>query len=337
LLLYNPLPQVNSRQGLWQLLEAVIITVGWTYEMFWGLVLSGAVLGAVGGLYVRPFPLPAGWEEYDHRDPQMALNVAVTAVPSAAVAAVMAAALFSGLPGALIRSAADHGLVLSPSPQGVLARPVGTAMLIYLVALAALALVTPHEARQASHRPGLDEVKMAAWVGILMPPALASLLYLINPAVTLTPVVVSVLLVSGGLCVSQIQTLRGLILPKRAILPPPANLREAVFFGSIARSQARRLVVLCVGCGLAMMAPVYVSVGAAVLSLVLIPVTLMPVFVGGSVAAAVNPAALVQRLFVAQAALGLGLMGGAALVLTIIYLFYLWLGRRFSRASSQEV
>jgi hypothetical protein len=79
-----------------------------------------------------------------------------------------------------------------------------------------------------------------------------------------------------------------------------------------------------------MMAPAYVSLGAPVLSLLLMPVALMPAFVGTPGGAGFNPVALVQRLFVAQAALGVGLMGGAALVLILIYLFYLWLGRRFS-------
>jgi hypothetical protein len=324
----------NAGRSIWLHVESTIRIVWWTGETFWALALVGAVLGAVGGLYVRPFPPPAGWEPYDQRHPQMALNAAITAVPSAAGAALLAAYIYSVLLGQL-RSVV--GLTFSLPPQGVLLWPVVTALLIYLVSLAALALVTPHEARQARHRCGLDEVKMAAWVGIFVPPALAVLLYLINPALALTPTVFSVLLVSGALCVSQILTLRALILPKRAQLPPPVNPMEALLFGSISRSQGPRLVVLCLGCGLAVMAPAYVGVGAAALSLGLMSMPLQSVFLGGSVGTALSQAALVQRLYLAQPALALGLMGGAALALCVLYLFYLQLGRWFSQTVSREV
>ena len=321
-------PPAEATWMVWLNLEAAVRTVWWTDELFWALVTIGAGLGAVGGLYVRPFPPPAGWEEFDKHEAQMALNVAITAVPSAAVAVLLAAMFFSGLPGALIQGATIYTLTLTLSPYGTLTWPVVTALLMYLIALAALALVTPHEARQANHRLGLDEVRMAAWVGIFVPPALAVLLFLVNPGLVLTPTVLGVLLVSGGLCYSLLMTLRRLILPKRATLPPPAHRVEALLFGSIARSHGPRLVVLCLGCGLAMGAPLYVAVGAPALSLMLMPRTW-----GGS---GLDPAGVVQRLFLAQAALGVGLVGGTALVLIVIYLFYLWLGRRFSRKSLHE-
>ncbi len=324
-------PPADAAWMVWLNLEAAMRTVWWTEEAFWVLAIIGTGLGAVGGLYVRPFPPAAGWEEFDRREPQMALNVAITAVPSAAAAALLAAVFFSGLPSALMQGAAKYTLTLTLSPYGTLTWPVVTALLMYLIALAALALVTPHEARQAEHRLGLDEVRMAAWVGIFVPPALAILLFLVNPALALTPTVLSLYLVSGALCYSQVMTLRRLILPKRATLPPPARRVEALLFGSIARSRGPRLVVLCLGCGLAVIAPLYVTVGAPVLSLML-----MPSVLGGPGSAALEPASVVQRLFLAQAALGLGLLGGTALALIVIYLFYLWLGRRFSRTSLLE-
>jgi hypothetical protein len=85
-----------------------------------------------------------------------------------------------------------------------------------------------------------------------------------------------------------------------------------------------------------MMAPVYISGGAAALSEVLLSVTLLPLFIGVSLTG-LEPVALVQQLYMAQAAASLGLMGGAALVLSALYLFYLWLGRWFSRVSMREV
>ena len=320
-----------EKPGAQLLYEAVIHVVWWTQGAFWALALVGAGLGALGGLYVRPFPPPAGWEEFDRREPQMALNASITAVASGAVAALLAAALFSGLSGALSRSAAERSIVSSLSPQVVLLAPVVTALLIYVISLGALAMVTSHEARRAEHRRGLDEVRMAAWVGIFVPPTLLVLLLLISPAVDIAPLVLSLLLASQALSLRQIIVLRSVILPRRATLPPAAKPAEALLVGSIARSRGPRLAILCAGCGLAMMSPAYVSVGAAVLSLVLIPLPLMPVFAGALPAVALDPVMLVRRLYLGQAALGLGLTAGAAVVLTAIYLFYLWLGRRFAR------
>ena len=80
-----------------------------------------------------------------------------------------------------------------------------------------------------------------------------------------------------------------------------------------------------------MVAPFYVAVGAPVLSFML-----MPPVLGGPGSAGLDPASVVQRLFLAHAALGVGLLGGTALVLIVIYLFYLWLGRRFSPTSLHE-
>ncbi len=330
-LLQSSLPSAAvEKPGAQLLYEAVIHVVWWTQGAFWALALVGAGLGALGGVYVRPFPPPAGWEEFDRREPQMAMNVSITAVASGAVAALLAGALFSGLSGALSRSLAERSMAFGLSPQVVLLGPVVTALLIYVISLGALALVTPHEARRADHRCGLDEVRMAAWVGIFVPPALLVLLLLLSPAVDIAPLVLSLLLVSQALSLRQIIVLRSLILPRRALLPPPAKPAEALLFGSIARSRGSRLSVLCAGCGLAMMSPAYVSVGAAVLSLVLVPLPLMPILAGALPAAALDPVLLIRRLYWGQAALGLGLVVGATAVLTAIYLFYLWLGRRFA-------
>ncbi len=298
--------------------QAVSWTVWWTCGSFWVLMLSGMFLGAAGGFYA--VPSPHAWLADDKQAPQMALNGTLTALPATAVAVLLTAGVFSPLAAMLQRSPG-----LGPwLPGSVRNWPVVTALLLYLLAHVALALVTPHEARQADHRCGLDEVKMAAWVGIFVPLALVALLLWLYPALTLSPPVLSCLLVSGALSVSLILLLRQVIFPRRAQMPPPADLVEAVFFGSIARSAGPRLVVLCIGCGIMMLAPVWVSPGAAALSLWLLS------------SSPLAPTAWVQQLYALQAALGLGLMTGAAAGLTAIYLFYLALGRWFHRAFSQR-
>ncbi len=84
----------NDAAGQAVLLESVSRTVLWTQRMFWGMLLTGLVLGAVGGRCCTTRPVPASQPLYNKAHPQMALNVSIAAVPATAVTAILAAAIF---------------------------------------------------------------------------------------------------------------------------------------------------------------------------------------------------------------------------------------------------
>jgi hypothetical protein len=100
---------------------------------------------------------------------------------------------------------------------------------------------------------------------------------------------------------------------------------EARWFGTIANSRGPRLVVLCIGCGLVMVLPLYVSVFSVLINL----------SSGTASSTFSQPIPEVAwRLFLSQALASIGIVTAAGVALTVIYLFYLNLGRWFSSTHS---
>jgi hypothetical protein len=308
-----------TRQRL--LIEAIAAMVRQTQGTFLVCFFGGTGLGLLGGWLACP-RRGSQTGVFDKSAPQMALNVAITAAPAAVVAAAVAAAVFSRLAdfaGGQPDSAALVGSILD--------LPLAVALLLVLVSHFALTLVTAHEAQQAEHLCGLDEVKMAAYVGIGVAPVLAMLLLLVNTALFAKPLILVALLASAGMSLKSLQTLRRQILPKRASFSSPQENRqkvEAQLFGTIAQSNGPRLVLLCIGCGLAMILPLHVVVLSTLVNL------------NTLLAVPAAPVEAARRLFLTQALVSAGLMTVSAVLLTGIYLFYLNLGRWFSGRISRH-
>jgi hypothetical protein len=334
--------------------ETSLRVIGWTQAAFWCLTLGGMSLGMVGaslhlhlrvraaqvqvcrpapprdaahrnaGLQKWPFRRTLRWLQTESTravgSPMMALNTSITAAPSAAVAVILVGGLFGWLPDL----ASETGAALTRSAQAALDWPLATAMLLYLAAQLALTLVVPHEARQARHRCAIDEVKMAAYVGIGVPLALVGILGVVDWALLFRPLVLGSLLASLAMAVRLVIVLFSLVFPIRAQMPLPRDQWEAIFFGTIAHSRWQSLVLLCLGCGVMMAAPTYVAVAAATINITAIPIVAN--WLGWN---AFTPVELVHRLYGIQALAGLGSSLAAALALTGLYLFYLGLGKGF--------
>jgi hypothetical protein len=295
-----------------------------TLGMFLTLFLGGCGLGALGGWLACPRQRIQA-DGFDKAAPQMALNASITAVPAAIVAAALAAAIFTRLADFVGMQAGDTVFVRS-----FVDIPLAVSLLLVLISQFALTLVIPHEARQAEHRSGMDEVKMAAYVGIGAAPALFLLLYLIKPDLLSNSPVTTALLASTGLSLVSLRSLFRLVLPRRASFPAPQagwQKTEASLFGTIAHSRGPRLVVLCIGCGLMMVLPLYVSVLSVLINLTNAPASAdftQPGLAGAG------------RLFLIQALVSTGLMTASIVALSAIYLFYLGLGRWFSKWNSSR-
>lgn len=305
--------------------EAIATIVRQTQGAFLVSFLGGVGLGLLGGWLARPRQ-GSQTDVFDKSAPQMALNVAITAVPAAVVATVLAAAIFSHLADSVGRQAGEAALARS-----ILDLPLMASLLLVLVSHFALTLVVPHEARQAEHLCGMDEVKVAAYVGIGASPVLALLLLLVGAGLFSKPLVVVALLASASMSLKTLQVLFGLILPKRASFPAPQENWQKVetkLFGTIAASRGPRLVVLCIGCGLAMILPLHVTVFSVLINLNSLLID--PAFTSSA------PVEMARNLFLTQALVSSGLMVASAIVLTTIYLFYLNLGRWFNRQASRR-
>ena len=278
-----------------------------TTALFLLLFAGGSGLGALGG-GLECSGRRRHAERFNKNDPQMAMNVSITAVAASVFAAAVAAAIFPRL-AEIVGGQAD-------CVKDIAELPLEAALLLVVVSHLALTVVVPHEARQAEHRSGMDEVKMAAFVGIATAPVLALLLLLLNQASLVTAPVLAALLICTVLSLESLCSLTRLVLPRRRAFAAPQTGRqqiEASLFGSIANSVGTRLVVLCTGCGLAMVLPLYTCVIAVLINL-----------------RGLSP----EHLFVTQGLMSLGLMAASVAMLSAIYLFYLRLGRWFSKRGS---
>ncbi len=278
------------------LIEALILR---TQYAFLALFLGGAGMGGLGG-WCASLQHNGSFDTFDRADPQMVLNASITAVPASMLAVAVAAAAFNHLPEGVSENVAKLPLI--------------TALLILVVGHLALTLVIPHETGHALHRCGMDEIKMAAYVGIVTAPVLLIVLIFTNIESLSYPLVMVSVLVCWVMSLVNLLVLIRVVLPRRALFPAPQDekqKKEATLFGTIAFSNARRLVVLCSGCGLAMALPLYLSVLSVLINLANAK--------GGS---GVN-----WGLFKAQMLASVGISAAAVAVLVLIYMFYLNLGR----------
>jgi hypothetical protein len=279
--------------------ETVASIVNLTQEIFLISFLAGIGLGALGGWLVHPRRKDQA-EVFVKSEPQMAMNAAITALPATMVATALAAAVFSHL-SVSVGQASDMPLYVS--------------LLLVLISHFALTLIIPHEAQQAEHRCGMDEVKMAGFVGIAAAPVLAILLLVTDLKSFSNPLVIVALSASVMMSLKSLYDLFKVILPRRDSFPIPqgnSQRLEAKWFGSIADSDGPRLIVLCIGCGLLMLLPMYLTVFSVLINLS-------------------QPAEAVEKIFIMQALTSIGLAVAPMLVLIIIYLFYFNLGRWFKR------
>jgi len=168
---------------------------------------------------------------------------------------------------------------------------------------------------------------MAAYVGIAVPLLVTLVLGLVDWHLLFKPLVIAGLLLSLGMAAWQVMVLSKLILPRRAQMEPPADRLMAALFGTIANSHRGGLLLLCLGCGMLMAAPIYIAVVAPAINIGWVPVSWglpLNTLAGWSAA---NQAGLTRQVFAMQAKAGLGMGLVAALLLVVIYMFYTHLGR----------
>jgi hypothetical protein len=312
---------IDETQSMVDLLGVIVRQ---TMVMFLALFLVGSGLGALGG-WLTGLGRRNQAEVFDRVEPQMAMNASITAVLASLFAIAMVAIVFSQLLG-FLGSQAGQAMV----DRTILELPLTVSLLLLLISQFALALVIPHEARQAEHLCGMDEVKMAAFVGITTAPILVLLLFLTNVKSFSNPLVMATLLASTAMSLKSLHTLFKQILPRRITFASPRDTRqksETIWFGSIARSRAPQLVALCVGCGLVMILPLYVTV-------ISVLINLNDVMTGSVI---IQPAPeILWNLYLSQALTATGAMVASIILLITIYLFYLNLGSWFIKRNARQ-
>jgi hypothetical protein len=305
--------------------ELIRILIRQTMQMFLVLFLGGGVLGMLGGWLAGP-KQNSREDRFNKVEPQMAMNASITAVCASVVAAAVAAYVFSRL--TQIIGGNTGGIVLD---DAIVHLPLIVALLLVLISQAALTLVVPHETKQAEHRCGLNEVKMAAYVGIGTAPLLILLLALIGGGFFSDPLILFALLLCTSMSAINLRSLLKLVLPTRASFPIPQDERlktEANLFGSIANSYGWRLVELCIGCGIMMVLPIHVTVLSILINLTGVSTTsafTLPLSEGAA------------KIFLNQALISMGVTIITCTGLSLMYIFYLNLGRWFSSWNAKRL
>jgi hypothetical protein len=292
--------------------------IQFTIAFFLQLFLAGTLFGSLGGFLVQPHKTKEE-DKFNKDEPQMAMNAAITAVPSSVVAAAIAAYAF---PRLLAMMNGHHPI------RPVFCFPIYAALVLVVVSQFALTLVVPHETEQAEHVSGMDEVKMAAFVSIGTAPLTVLLFAIINARLLSDLFVIILLAASMYMSIYSIRSLIKWVLPKRKSYPSHATKtqgKQAALFGSIARSKAWRLVTLCIGCGMAMVFPIYITVLAPLININTL-----------SKIENVSVAGVSAHLYWLHIKTGMGLNLIVILVLSAMYIFYLNLGRWFYKKQTSD-
>ncbi len=215
------------------LAEAVVSTMWWSFASVWLAISAGLTLGGIGGYIAGPGgspakPLHTFWAA-----------VSVAGALTAALSAIVSAAIYALLVTQTEKTAVEAGRTLSFSSQSILDWPLGT----HLVLLAAWLFVCWLTVRRARPETALARGTLisAALVNGVLPVVVVLMLLLVNRGLFLMPVPLAGMALSlagGFLAVRQ-----GLLLlrqPKPPAAVPPVTVS---FFSA--------LVALCGGIMLA--------------------------------------------------------------------------------------
>jgi len=285
--------------------------------LFFTIFIVTTILGTLGGLLYGLFT-PHRPDVFNLNDPQMALNASLSADIAAVLSVTLTAAFYS-------RMAAFTG-----SFQLVRVTMIEI-LFILLFIQGCLTIILPHETRMAQHRPGLDEVRMAAFIDIFTGPLVILAVVLLAPEVLVVPWVIGFLKLSAFLSLIAFLILKATIQPRRALLPAPGGQEagtKTLLFGSIGNSHSGRLMVLCFGCAIVLVLPFSIPLITIWLSLnELNQIGYAPLF------DALGRGQFDLRFW--QILINGGLMLALGILLSAIYLFYLFLGRKFGSISEQ--
>ena len=298
----------------------VSVTLQFTITIFFELLFAGGFFGGLGGFFYHPAKTTER-DSFNKEEPQMAMNASITAVSASVVTTAIAAIAFPQLSGYMGNGSGIYGPYLFP---------LYAALVLVALSQFALTLVVPHETEQAEHVSGMDEVKMAAFVGIGTGPLLLLLFIMTNIRLLGDLFIVVLLLCTLLMSGYSIRSLIKVVLPKRNAYPKhPTKEQEtlATFFGSIASSKAWRLITLCIGCGLAMVFPIYIAVLAPLININAVSANTGPILLHSEQA---------QNLFRIHIQTSMGLNLIVIFVLSGMYIFYLNLGRWFTKKQTMK-
>ncbi len=335
LLVHGPNPASGEEQLLFLLAESILRTIVWTHQVFWGLLLGSVILGAIGGALAPP-QVPDKSMSTIKPDSQMGCMLAMVALLASGLSLVVTVGIFSLLTDAVANVVNEVNHSPSFPPANVLNWPAGTTMAIFLAVMLCMLLVIRAESTTTSRKRRLA-AKVAAYVTPFLLVAIFGLFFLLARDFILNPIFIvgAILSVIMGVQMLRVAVALRQRLSQTSLETPPDDTKPGFLQREYWRINFKRLSL---GVSAALFLPIFAGTVPSMLSIVLIPVTMILVLASyGYPGADPNPVAdftsrsLANRLFVSHAQIAFGTFVIVVVLVALLILVLMMIGWIVSR------
>jgi formylglycine-generating enzyme required for sulfatase activity len=334
LLAHGPTPASGEEQLLILLAESVLRTVVWTYQVFWGLVLASATLGAIGGALTPP-KIPDKSNSAIKPDLHIGTILAIAAMLGSGLSLWITAVIFTLLPDGVASAVDKLNYESSIPPASIMNWSVGTALAIFLIVMLCMLLTIRAESTNPS-RKRQRAAKVAAYITVFLWLAIIGVLFLFLYGELTSPVFIVGAILS---VIMGVQMLRvALTLRRRLSQPSLEALPDDTAHGFLQREYWRiNFIRLSLGVSLASFLPILAGTVQSCLSLAQIPVRMILVLANYGPEADPNPVvdftsrSLAHRLYVVNWQTMIWLFVITVVLVTLLILVLMTIGWIVSR------
>ena len=336
LLAHGPKPASGEEQFLILLTESVLRNIVWTHQVFWGLLLGSATLGAIGGA-LAPLQVPDKSAGIIELDSQLACILAMAALLTSGLSLWITVVIFALLPTSVANAADKVNYTPSIPPTSILNWSAGTILVIFLSVMLCTLLAIRAESTTTSRKRRLA-AKVAAYVAVFLWAAVFGVLFLfLNRELASNP-----FFIVGGILsvIMGVQMIRIAIALRKQLSQTPLEAPLDVSTPGILQHEYWRINFkrLILGVSAASFMPIFAGTVQSISNIVLIPVRMIVVLASyGYPGTDPNPVvdftsrSLVYSLFVSQCQIVFGAFVVVFLLVTLLILVLLLIGSIVTR------
>jgi len=273
LLIHGPHPASGEEQFLILLTESVIRTIVWTHQVFWGLLLGSATLGAIGGALITHHVHDNSMSTIKPDSP-IGTIIAMAALMASGLSLWITVVIFALLPTSVANSANKVNYALSIPPASILNWSAGTALAIFLAVMLCMLLAIRAESTTTSRKRRMA-AKVAAYIAVFLWVAIFGVLFLLlNRELASNPffIVGAILSVIMGVQILRIAIALRRQLSQTSLETPPDDSAPGFLQREYWRINFKRLSL---GVSAAIFLPIFAGPMQSCLSIVLIPVRMI--------------------------------------------------------------
>jgi len=335
LLAHGPNPASGEEQFLILLTESVVRTIVWTHQVFWGLLLSSATIGSIGGALTPPH-VPDKSLGTIRPDSQLGCILAMAALLASGLSLWITVVILGLLPQAVANAANKVNYSTSIPPASILNWSAGTIMVIFLSVMLCTLLAIRAESTTTSRKRRLA-AKVAAYVTAFFLVVIFGLFFLFARDYILNPIFIvgAILSVIMGVQMLRIAIALRRRLSQTSLEAPPDDSTPGFLQREYLRINFKRLSL---GVSAALFLPIFAGTVPSMLSVVLIPVRMIVVLASyGYPGVDPNPVvdftsrSLTNSMFVSHAQIAFGAFVITCVLVALLILVLMMIGGIVSR------